>query len=61
MLADRTVAVIGYGSERHAHDNNLRTAASEGVVGLRPEHLVEEVGGRLRAMMIFLGDDTAAK
>jgi ketol-acid reductoisomerase len=36
ILAGRTVAIIGYGSQGHAHANNLRDSGVEVVVGLRP-------------------------
>lgn len=35
-LEGRTVAVIGYGSQGHAHANNLRDSGVDVVVGLRP-------------------------
>lgn len=35
ILAGKTVAVIGYGSQGHAHANNLRDSGIEVVVGLR--------------------------
>ena len=35
VLAGKTVAVIGYGSQGHAHANNLRDSGIEVVVGLR--------------------------
>jgi ketol-acid reductoisomerase len=34
-LADKTVAVIGYGSQGHAHANNLRDSGVKVIVGLR--------------------------
>ncbi len=36
LLKDRTIAVIGYGSQGHAHANNLRDSGFDVVVGLRP-------------------------
>lgn len=35
LLLDRTVAVIGYGSQGHAHAQNLRDSGVDVVVGLR--------------------------
>ncbi|GAB4261131.1 MAG: ketol-acid reductoisomerase [Deferrisomatales bacterium] len=37
LLDSKTVAVIGYGSQGHAHANNLRDSGVDVVVGLRPE------------------------
>ena len=36
LLGGRTVAVIGYGSQGHAHAQNLRDSGVDVVVGLRP-------------------------
>ena len=36
-LADKTVAVIGYGSQGHAHSLNLHESGVKVVVGLRPD------------------------
>lgn len=35
-LADKTVGVIGYGSQAHAHAQNLRDSGIKVIVGLRP-------------------------
>ena len=35
-LAGRTVAVIGYGSQGHAHAQNLRDSGVDVIVGLAP-------------------------
>jgi ketol-acid reductoisomerase len=37
LLDDKTVAIIGYGSQGHAHALNLKDSGVEVVVGLRPE------------------------
>ena len=36
LLKDKTVAIIGYGSQGHAHAQNLRDSGVKVVVGLRP-------------------------
>ena len=36
LLDGKTVAIIGYGSQGHAHANNLKDSGVEVVVGLRP-------------------------
>ena len=36
LLADKTVAVLGYGSQGHAHAQNLRDSGVNVVIGLRP-------------------------
>jgi ketol-acid reductoisomerase len=50
-LAGQTVAVIGYGSQGHAHAQNLRDSGVEVVVGLAPgsksRALAEEAGLRV--------------
>ena len=35
LIKNKRVAVIGYGSQGHAHANNLRDAGCEVIVGLR--------------------------
>ena len=35
-LADRTFAIIGYGSQGHAHALNLSDSGARVIVGLRP-------------------------
>jgi ketol-acid reductoisomerase len=48
VLKGKTIAVIGYGSQGHAHANNLRDSGIDVVVGLRKESrswkLAEEAG-----------------
>lgn len=36
VLSNKTIAVIGYGSQGHAHSQNLRDSGFQVVVGLRP-------------------------
>jgi ketol-acid reductoisomerase len=36
IIQNKTVAIIGYGSQGHAHANNLRDSGVDVVVGLRP-------------------------
>ncbi len=36
LIRSRTVAIVGYGSQGHAHANNLRDSGVDVVVGLRP-------------------------
>src|ERR671917_904707 len=37
LLDGRTVAIIGYGSQGHAHSLNLKDSGVDVVVGLRPD------------------------
>src|SRR5437588_10005706 len=37
LLDGKTVAIIGYGSQGHAHSLNLKDSGAEVVVGLRPD------------------------
>ena len=37
IISGKTVAVIGYGSQGHAHANNLRDSGVDVVVGLRED------------------------
>ncbi|MBS3760189.1 MAG: ketol-acid reductoisomerase [Halodesulfurarchaeum sp.] len=51
MIAEKTVAVLGYGSQGHAHAQNLAESGVEVVVGLKPDSdsrsAVEEEGLRV--------------
>src|SRR4051794_5496731 len=50
-LSDQTVAIIGYGSQGHAHARNLRDSGVDVVVGLKPgsrsRAVAEEAGLRV--------------
>ncbi len=37
VIKNRTVAIIGYGSQGHAHANNLKDSGVDVIVGLRPD------------------------
>ncbi|MGC8499431.1 MAG: ketol-acid reductoisomerase [Acidimicrobiales bacterium] len=51
LLAERRIAILGYGSQGHAHALNLRDSGFDVRVGLRPEsssvHKAEEAGLRV--------------
>ncbi|NEQ63653.1 MAG: ketol-acid reductoisomerase, partial [Moorea sp. SIO4A1] len=36
LLADKTIAIIGYGSQGHAHALNLKESGMNVIVGLYP-------------------------
>jgi ketol-acid reductoisomerase len=75
LLKDKTVAIIGYGSQGHAHAMNLRDSGVKVVVGQRPgganydlakEHGFEPVSAAEAAaqgdlVMILLPDQVQAK
>ena len=47
LLDNKTVAIIGYGSQGHAHALNLHESGVNVVVGLRPgQRQLEKGGGR---------------
>jgi ketol-acid reductoisomerase len=74
-LQDKTIAILGYGSQGHAHALNLRDSGFEVVVGLRPgsasrpsaesEGLtvldVDEAASRGDVVMILLPDEKQAE
>ncbi|HTK44668.1 MAG TPA: ketol-acid reductoisomerase [Patescibacteria group bacterium] len=73
-LAGQTVAVIGYGSQGHAHAQNLRDSGMNVIVGLAPgsksRKLAEEAGFRVESVadavkaadvVMLLVPDTAQK
>ena len=53
-LAGQTVAVIGYGSQGHAHAQNLRDSGASVIVGLaegsKSRKLAEEAGFRVETV-----------
>ena len=55
IISAKTVAVIGYGSQGHAHANNLRDSGVDVVVGLR-----EDSSSRDKAVTSGLRVDTVA-
>jgi ketol-acid reductoisomerase len=55
IIAAKTVAIIGYGSQGHAHANNLRDSGVDVVVGLR-----EDSSSRPKAVNAGLQVDTVA-
>ncbi len=71
LLKDKTIAVIGYGSQGHAHANNLRDSGLNVVVGLRPDGAsarkaraagfevlpVDEAARKAQVVMILLPDE----
>merc|ERR1711879_818843 len=75
LLKDKTVAIIGYGSQGHAHAQNLRDSGIKVVVGQRPgganyelakEHGFEPVSAAEAAaqadlIMILLPDQVQAE
>jgi len=71
LITGRRVAVIGYGSQGHAHANNLKESGVEVVVGLRPGSAsaakaeeaglevasIEEAAGSADLVMILAPDE----
>ena len=75
LIRDRKVAIIGYGSQGHAHALNLKDSGCEVVVGLRPDSSsraeaegeglevldVAEAASRGDVVMILLPDEKQAE
>ena len=75
FLNNKTVAIIGYGSQGHAHALNLRESGVKVIVGLRPDgnswkkavdagfevYTVAEATKRADVVMILINDEKQAK
>ncbi|MFV8828717.1 ketol-acid reductoisomerase [Alkalihalobacterium sp. APHAB7] len=74
VLQGKTVAIIGYGSQGHAHAQNLRESGVSVVVGLRPGKswdqavndgfevlTVQEAATKAQVVMILLPDENQPK
>jgi ketol-acid reductoisomerase len=75
LLAGKTVAILGYGSQGHAHALNLKDSGIDVVVGLRPDSSsrakaeaaglevldVAEAASRGDAVMVLLPDEKQAE
>jgi len=71
LLKGKTIAIIGYGSQGHAHANNLRDSGFDVIVGLRPDGAsaakakaagftvlpVAEAAGKAQVVMVLLPDE----
>ncbi|MGD9697050.1 MAG: ketol-acid reductoisomerase [Thermoleophilia bacterium] len=60
LLRDKTVAIIGYGSQGHAHALNLRDSGVRVVVGLRPGSASIEAA-REQSLEVLTPAEAAAK
>ena len=60
VLRGKTVAVIGYGSQGHAHALNLRDSGVDVVVGLRPDSASVEKA-REQELTVLPPDEAAAR
>ena len=45
IIKNMKVSIIGYGSQGHAHANNLNDSGVDVTVGLREDHLLEKSRG----------------
>lgn len=75
LIQSKTVAIIGYGSQGHAHANNLKDSGVNVVVGLRPGSAsaekaqkagltvksIEEAAGSADLVMLLAPDEHQAK
>src|SRR6201746_521968 len=75
LLQGKTVAILGYGSQGHAHALNLKDTGGDVVVGLRPDSPtrakteeagrevldIAEAASRGDAVMILLPDEKQAE
>src|SRR5918999_5003800 len=74
-LRDKTIAILGYGSQGHAHALNLKESGYDVVVGLRPDSSsraeaeaaglevldVADAASRGDVVMILLPDESQAE
>ena len=74
VLEGKTIAILGYGSQGHAHALNLRDSGCEVVVGLRPDsksradaegegfevHEVADAASRGEVVMVLVPDEKQA-
>ena len=51
LLKGKKVAIIGYGSQGHAHALNLKESGVDVVVGLRKDH---QIGIKLQQLVLLL-------
>ena len=58
-ITGKKIAIIGYGSQGHAHANNLKDSGCDVVVGLRPESLSREKAKAAGLEVINAADATA--
>ena len=49
LIQGKKVAIIGYGSQGHAHALNLRDSGVEVCIGLHPQKQIEREGCRRQA------------
>ncbi len=60
LLAGKTVAIIGYGSQGRAHANNLQDSGVDVVVGLRLDSASREAAARAGLRVLETGEAVAA-
>src|ERR671937_2192419 len=56
LLEGKTIAILGYGSQGHAHALNLRDSGCEVVVGLRPDSASRSEAEREGLAVLDVGD-----
>jgi ketol-acid reductoisomerase len=60
FLAGKKIAIIGYGSQGHAHANNLRDSGHQVVVGLRPGSRSSAKAEKAGLKVVSTGEAAAA-
>ncbi len=60
LLSDKTVAIIGYGSQGHAHALNLRDSGAKVVVGLQPGSK-SRAAAEAEGLSVFTPNEAAAQ